>query len=273
MRTVSIIQLEKLETELKLRGFSQNTVKSYVFHNQKFLDFIKKDEKEINEDDVKKYLAELISKELSMNSVALAKAAIVFYFEILGKSFKIKTPKIPKQLPLVLTKDEIKKLIEIDNPKHKLIIKMLYSSGLRLSELINLKIKEININEYTGWVRKGKGSKDRMFILSKNLCEQLKEYAKDKKNDDFLFTGLENKQMSSRAIQKIVKQAAKNSGIEKDIHPHTLRHSFATHLLEEGTDIRKIQELLGHSNLNTTQIYAHVSSTELKKIKNPLDNI
>ncbi len=158
------------------------------------------------------------------------------------------------------------------NLKHKLIIELLYSTGIRLSELRNLRIRDLELDENILWVRKGKGAKDRMVILSKKLSEELKEYTKNRDPNDFLFHGWHG-QISSRAVQKIIKEAAERANIAKRVTPHVLRHSFATHLLESGVDIRKIQVLLGHSNLSTTQIYTSVSSTELKKIENPLDTL
>jgi integrase/recombinase XerD len=152
------------------------------------------------------------------------------------------------------------------------MIKLLYSSGLRLNELTNLKIGDLEYNENIGWVRSGKGGKDRIFILSSKMIEELKNFTKDRPNESFLFEG-RNGRLSARAVQKAISSVAKKSGIQKSIHVHTLRHSFATHLLESGEDIRKIQELLGHSNLSTTQIYTHISTAELKKIKNPLDSL
>jgi integrase/recombinase XerD len=268
--------LQKLETELKLRGVSPQTVKTYLYYNQRFLDFIKKQPEAISEDDIKSYLANLLSeRNVSNSTLALVKAALTFYYkEILGKNVNIKTPKIAKQVPVVLTKDEVRKMIEMTkNQKHRLLIEFLYSTGVRLSECINIKLGDLEINEKIGWVRSGKGNKDRMIILSEKIIEQLDGYVQGKKHSsEYLFSGWSEK-LSPRSIQKLVNLAAKRAGINKPVHVHTLRHSFATHLLESGTDVRKIQVLLGHSNLNTTQKYTQVSTTELKKIKSPLDEL
>lgn len=267
--------LEKLETELKLRAFSPRTVQSYLFYNKKFLEFIKKEPEQVIEDDVKNYIGHLMGRDVSPKSIILIKAALKFFYdEVLKKGIvNIKSPKVSQKLPVVLTKEEIKLLINsIENDKHKLIVSLLYSSGLRLSELINLKVGDIELDEKIGWVRSGKGAKDRLFILPNILVENLKKHVRGRKETDYIFTGYKE-QMTARNVQKIVYLATKKAGISKSVHVHTLRHSFATHLLESGEDIRKIQELLGHSNLNTTQIYTHVSTEELKKIKNPLDNL
>jgi len=266
--------LDTLSSELKLRGFSQETVKAYLFHNKKFLEFVSKPVEEVSEEDVKSYLAYLISdKKLAASSVALARSALTFYYnELLGKTITIKTPKIPKKIPVVLTKEEVRKLMSsTKSSKHRLIIELLYSSGLRLSECINLKIDDLELADRIGWVRSGKGGKDRMIILSDRLVKSIKEATSNKKAG-YLFEG-RNGPMTARAVQKALAKSAERAKIRKKVHPHTLRHSFATHLLEAGTDIRKIQILLGHSNLSTTQIYTSVSTTELKKVRSPLDDL
>jgi integrase/recombinase XerD len=267
--------MKKLVMELKLRGFSPQTIKTYSFQCKKFFEYHKKNEQEIVEDDIKEYLAYLMTeKELDNSSVSLARSALKFYFlEVLKKDLvKIKTPKKARKLPEVLTPDEVNLLInKTVNKKSKLVIKLLYSSGLRLSECLNLKVNDLNLKDDYGWVRKGKGSKDRIFILSKNVSAELRLYLKGK--EGYIFTNSQGNKLSPRNIQKIIKTNAQKAGINKDVTPHKLRHSFATHLLESGTDVRVIQELLGHSNLQTTQIYTSVSNEQIKRIKSPLDNL
>jgi len=267
--------LEKLETELKLRAFSPRTVESYLYYNKKFLEFIKKEPEQITEDDVKNYIASLMGRNVSPKSIILIKAALKFFYdEVLKKNIvNIKSPKVSQKLPVVLTKEEVKKLIDsVENEKHRLIVALLYSSGLRLSELVNLKIGDLELEEKIGWVRSGKGAKDRLFIIPNVLVDDLKKCVRRKNETDYLFSGHKG-QMSARNVQKIVSLAVKNAGINKPVHVHTLRHCFATHLLESGENIRKIQLLLGHSQLSTTQLYLDVSTEELKKVKSPLDEI
>lgn len=269
------MDLQKLETELKIRAFSPQTVKAYLYWNKDFLNNVNKSPEEITEDDVKNYIAGKMSGGVSAKSIVLIRAALKFFYdEVLGKGIvKLKTPKIAKKLPVVLTKEEISKLIDsIKNRKHKLMVMFMYSSGLRLSELLNLKVGDLELDEKIGWVRSGKGSKDRMLLLSNKLIDEMREYIQSKKESDYIFTGRKER-MTPRNVQKIIKRAIKIAGIEKDVHPHSLRHSLGTHLLEDGVDIRKIQVLLGHANLSTTQIYTQVSNEELKKIKNPLDEL
>lgn len=264
--------LKKLETELKLRGFSTQTCKMYLFYNRKFLEHVNKKPGELTTEDIKEYLAYKISENLSNASLALIKASLKFFLkEILGKEFMIKTPRIAKKLPLVLSRQEIKDMIEnTTHCKHRLLIELLYSSGLRLSECINLKYEDLDLNEGIGWVRSGKGSKDRIFIISETFKKDLLRCIETKKGYIFSHNG---KKMSPRGIEYIISEAAKRAKINKKVHPHALRHTFATHMLENGVDIRKIQELLGHANLKTTQIYTQVSQEEIKKIKSPLDMI
>jgi len=266
-------ELKRLETELRLRRRSEKTIKNYLFFNQKFLEFIKKPGESIDTEDIKQFIASLDKK--STATLALAISSLRFFYEkILQKNIfdNIEIPKKEKKLPNILTKEEVKKLIEnSDTFKSKLIMSLLYSSGLRVSEVVSLKIQDINLDDRTGMVRQGKGKKDRMFILPEKLISDLKALSDKYPGYQYVFS--KEKPLTTRNIQKIVNKTAKKAGFQKKITPHTLRHSFATHLLEAGTDIRYIQELLGHSNLNTTQIYTHVSTEELKKIKSPLDNL
>ena len=262
--------LEKLKTELRLKGFSQLTLRNYQFFIDKFIDSSGKKPDELTEDDARTYLANLFDTK-SKATISLAASSIRFFFSILNKPMsKITLPKKDKNLPTVLNKEEVRKIIEFsETKKSKLIISLLYSSGLRVSELVNLKKVDLNLNEKSGWVRRGKGNKDRIVTISENLCQELKEYLERNPENEFLFS--KNKPLTPRNIQKIIQKTSRKAGIQKKVTPHTLRHSFATHLLESGTDIRVIQELLGHSNLSTTQLYTHVSQEQIRAVKNPLD--
>lgn len=270
------MSLDQLETELKLRGFSERTVKSYLFYNNKFLAFINKQPEAVTEDDIRAYLAHLMGdKKKNAATVALVRAALKFFYDgLLRKNIvTLKTPKIQKKLPTVLSREEVKRLLEsTSNSKSRLILMTLYSSGLRVSECCGLKVNDLELEQKIGWVRNGKGGKDRLFILPEGIIEGLRSFI-GSKSTEHLFTNKAGNALSARNIQKIVANAAKRAGINKSVSPHTLRHSFATHLLESGESIRKIQELLGHSNLQTTQIYTKVSTEELRKVKSPLDSL
>ena len=270
--------LEKLETELKIRGFSSMTVKTYLIHNRKFLEFVKKEPDMVIEQDAKKYLGYLISdRKYSPRSSNLALSALKFFYSqiLQNTAFNaVKAPKLQKKIPTVLTKDEVRKLIEASaNPKHRLLIEFLYSAGLRVSECVSLKFDDLDLQEKMGKIRHGKGEKERYIILSESLMQHLNEFASKKKdNSEYIFS-VNGRPITARQAQKVVKESAKKAGIKKRVFCHALRSSFATHLLESGTDIRVIQELLGHSNLSTTQIYTKVSTQQLKKVKSPLDTL
>ncbi|MFH1332188.1 MAG: site-specific tyrosine recombinase/integron integrase [archaeon] len=269
---------DQLETELKLRGFSQQTIKTYIRHNKLFLDYVKKEPSQVTEEDIKNYLAHAISDEKAApRSIALKKAALKFlYDEMMRKGIvNLKTPKIPKSSPSVLTKEEIKSLIEAaPRDKTRLIMELIYSSGLRVSECVTLKVNDLDLDGKIVRVKSGKGNKDRITILSQTVVNGLRRYILTlDKNEQYLFPNSKGSNLSVRNIQKLVQKAASKAGIKKNVSPHVLRHSFATHLLEGGTDIRLIQELLGHSQLSTTQIYTHVSREQISRIKSPLDTI
>jgi len=271
--------LKKLEIELKIAKNSEYTLRNYIIPNKKLFEFTNKIPEEITDDDVKHYLAENLSGSSSSSIIVFLSAIKYAYSSILKNDITlgIKRPKREKHIPTVLTKEEIKRLFEsLNNKKSKLMVSLMYACGFRVSELINLKIDDLNFDERVGHVKQAKGRKDRMFNIPKFLIEDLKKQIENQKrnfpNYSYIFSGPKEK-LTPRNIQKIVSKATRRAGINKNVHPHTLRHSFATHLLENGTDIRKIQELLGHSNLATTQIYTHISTEELKKIKSPIDEL
>jgi len=270
--------LSKLETELKLKGFSPETIKAYLIHNQHFLDFIQKDVEEIEEDDVKKYLAYLMSeKELKPASVSLIISALKFFYgKILKKDIlkDISSPKAERKLPVVLSRREIVALMDaISNPKHRLIIELMLSSGLRVSECVSIKKTDIDLDEKMITIHGGKGRKDRVTILSDTTAERILAFIKGNFSESVYLFPSKDGHVSVKLAQKIIKQAAERAGIKKNIFCHALRSSFATHLLENGTDIRLIQVLLGHADLSTTQVYTKVSTEQIKKIRSPLDSI
>jgi len=269
--------LRKIEIELKISKNSVYTLRNYLAANTLLLDYIKKNPEEITSDDVKQYMADKLSDKAAVSVIMFLAAIRYAYTNLLEKdpTLNIKRPKKEKKLPVVLTKDEVKRLLGIiQSKKSKLMVSLMYACGLRVSELLNLKVQDIDFNAGTGYMRQSKGKKDRAFNIPEFIFKELEEQSKlqHAEGKEFLFTGPKGR-LSSRNLQKIVRQAAKSAEINKPVHCHTLRHSFATHLLESGTDIRLIQDLLGHEDLSTTQIYTHVSREELKKIKSPLDNL
>ena len=263
--------LNKLKRELEILNCSKKTIKSYLYSVLKFLDYSKS--KGINENSVKDF----IQKEISIKNPSTASveiSAIKFFFKrVLNQEIKLKHPKRNKTIPDILTIEEIKRMLEFtENIKHKLIIKLLYGCGFRVGEIINLKKQDVNFEEDLIKVNLGKGKKDRFVKIPSSIKEDLKNYSKIN-NSKILFPSNHRGKLTIKSIQKIVSNAGKKAKIKKRVYPHLLRHSFATHLLEQGTDLRIIQKLLGHSSIKTTQIYTQISQASIKNIKSPLDNL
>lgn len=267
---------------LKIQRYSDSSIKNYYSNLNQFLCLASRkfsSAEEISVFDIEKYIFWKIKKDnISASHQRIILASISkFYDLVLGKSMNLKHlyPKRNEhKLPNYLTISEVKKLIEVtDNLKHKSIIMLLYSGGLRLSEVINLKITDIDSKAMTINIRQAKGKKDRQVMLSENFLIILRQYYAKYQPSCYLFEGQNNVQYSGRSIQQVVQQSALKMGLTKTISPHILRHSFATHLLESGTDIRYIQELLGHNNIKTTEIYTHITDVAKNKIKSPLDRM
>ncbi|MGQ9820137.1 MAG: site-specific tyrosine recombinase/integron integrase [Candidatus Kapaibacteriales bacterium] len=261
---------------LNIRNYSENTIKNY---NHALVQFAKwnNQNKDLNEDTLFAYVEHLKHLSKSYSYVKNSIMAIRLFSElVLGKRIKndyLRQIKREKKLPEVLSVDEVKKVIEsLDNIKHRAIISLIYSCGLRISECINLKIADIDSSRMLIRINQGKGKKDRYVQLSTKLLELLWEYYKLYKPTEHLFEGQFKDEYSPRSIQKILKNALQKCNIHKKITVHSLRHSFATHLVEQGTDIRIIKEILGHKDIRTTQIYTHISSANISKIKNPFDS-
>jgi len=265
--------LAKLAQELIIRGFSKRTIKSYLAINQRFLYFTGKSAKEVTAQDIKNYLLYLKVRGLSNTSLNLIISALRFYYQQVLKRklfFNIRRPKKDHHLPVVLSRVEIEKIINsIANPKHKLIISLAYGSGLRVSEVMSLKVKDVNLDELTVHIKHSKGRKDRLTILPEKLIPALKQFIVNKNSEDFVFASIQGSRLTARTAQKIFKNGLIKSGLKKAATFHSLRHSFATHLLENGVSIRYVQELLGHQNIKTTQIYTQVSSGFLRQVRSP----
>ncbi len=263
--------LKKLDVELKIRNFSKQTIKSYLFSVKKFLKYSKNNG--INPQTVKEYIIKHLEIE-NPSSVAKDSFAIKFFFEnVLNEKLFIPTIKRNKTLPDILTIEEIRKIINIiTNIKHKLIIKLLYGTGLRVGEIVELKRENLNFDEGLIHIHFTKGRKDRFVKIPISIGEDLENYCK-LNSKRYLFESNRGGKLTIKSIQKIVQNSAKKAGIGKRVYPHLFRHSFATHLLEAGTDLRIIQKLLGHSDIKTTQIYTQISQASIKNIKSPLDDI
>lgn len=261
--------ISKLKRELEIRNFSYKTVKSYINSVGGFLNYAEK--KGLNENVVKGYIQQEIKKK-EPTTVCHNIFAIQFFFDkVLKQKIYIPRPKRNKKIPEILTKGEISKMINsTNNIKHKLILKMLYGCGLRVSEIVNLKKEDTNFEEGLIHIKLAKGKRDRFVKIPESVKEELKNYCKLDK-DEILFPSSRGGKLTTATIQAIVENAGEKAGITKEVYPHLLRHSFATHLLESGVDLRMIQKLLGHSDIKTTQIYTQISQANIKNIKSPLD--
>jgi len=241
------------------------------------LNFAGKNPFEISENDIKNYLLYLAEeKEAATSTLNQAINALKFYYGTMLKKkfvYEVKRPRKDKKLPVVLSQEEVAKILSlVYNIKHKAILMLIYSAGLRVGEVVKLKPEDIDSKRMLIHVKDSKGRKDRYTLLSERALEVLKAYWRQYKPQKWLFDGAkEGRYLTTRTVEKILENACKKAGIRKDASVHTLRHSFATHLLEGGTDLRYIQELLGHKDSKTTEIYTHVSNKSLGKIKSPLD--
>jgi site-specific recombinase XerD len=270
--------MERYIETLQLKGYSPNTITTYKNEFGQLLHHIKAISIEtLNEVQLRSYFLFCVNHlALSENTLHSRINAVKFYFEQvlrLEKMFiDIPRPKKPSKLPKAISIKDVKKLFEVtDNLKHNTMLKLCYGLGLRVSEIVNLKITNIDSGSMQVLVEAGKGKKDRYVNLPETILEQLRNYYKQYKPQKYLFEGQFGGQYSIRSVQQVFKNALRKAKINKTVGIHGLRHSFATHLLENGTDIRFIQELLGHNDIKTTLIYTQVSAKSIKNIKSPLD--
>ncbi|MDR0376828.1 MAG: tyrosine-type recombinase/integrase [Spirochaetaceae bacterium] len=275
----SSVWREKLITELRSRKYSLKTVASYVHYNRAFCRVMRKNPEGSTREDITIYLAYLDRKrDMSSSSMNLAISALKFFYHEVAKKTIVQEQRRPRQdkrLPGVLSSSEVSRLLDLEkNPKHRLLLMLTYSAGLRVSEVVALKREHIDINRKSILIRLGKGRRDRYTVLSDRAAKFVGDYCTMYCVEGWLFPGNPvQHHLSIRSAQNIFDKALHNAGIQKPISIHSLRHTFATHLLESGTDIKYIQELLGHTSLRTTQQYTHVARRSLLHIQSPLDNL
>jgi integrase/recombinase XerD len=273
--------LKELRDQLTAKRYSESTITVYTDCLRKFFQhFADFEPQSLTDEQVKEYVLFLLrEKKISFSKQKQVISAIKFYFEkIPGRDTKKYYFEIPKsnekKLPIVLSKEEVKRILDhTNNLKHKAILSTIYSAGLRLSEVVNLKIADIDSVRKLIYIRGGKGKKDRATILSTELLELLRKYFKKFRPKIWLFEGKDEDQYSKRGVQEIFYTSLQKSKIDKKASVHTLRHSFATHLLEGGEDLRYIQKVLGHKNSKTTEIYTNITKKGISKITNPLDEM
>lgn len=267
--------LTRIEDELKLRNYSRRTIKSYLLCLKDYFYYAKNIKRDPDIALIKKYLLEKIDKGWSPQTINLHLNAIKYFYREIYKSntaIDLKFAKTSKKLPVVLSRNEIEKIISsIENGKHKLLISLAYGAGLRVSEAVSLRIRDINLDELTLHLKGAKGNKDRITVFPEKLKTNLHEMMALQHGNEYLFESERGGKLTARTAQTVFAKALKKARIEKDVSFHSLRHSFATHLLENGVDVRFVQELLGHQNIRTTQLYTQVTNPSIRKIKSPLE--
>lgn len=272
--------IRELIERLKVVRYSNHTIKTYRNLFREFLELCpNRMPADITPEDIRRYMMYLIEdKRVSISYQNQAINAIKFFYEkIRGNErlvLTIRRPHSEKRLPEVMSEREVMELLaQVKNPKHRCILSLIYSAGLRVGEVVALRIEDIDSDGEVIRIRGAKGKKDRISLLSGRLLEQLRDYYRMYQPRKWLFEGMPGRRYSTRSIQAAFRSAKESAGIHRPVTVHTLRHSFATHLLERGTDIRIIQTLLGHANSKTTEIYTHVTKRTLGRIRSPLDNL
>ncbi|MBL7844884.1 MAG: tyrosine-type recombinase/integrase [Cyclobacteriaceae bacterium] len=272
--------LEQMRKKLKLKNYSPSTIKTYTEQFKLFLQFFPESHpQELDEDEILHYMMHLIeNKKLSVSAQNQAINAIKFYYEKMLKQdrkvYDLERPLKEKKLPEVLSQEEVMAIFEATgNLKHRTMLMILYASGLRRSELLNLRIGDVDFHRNIVLVRGGKGRKDRHSVMAQSLMPLVEQYLAEYKPKFWLFEGVTGEQYSAGSLQQVLKRAVYKAGIRKNVRLHMLRHSFATHLLESGTSTRYIQVLLGHDSPKTTEIYAQVTRFGLDKVMSPLDHL
>lgn len=273
-------ELERLRLELRLRGYSPRTIKVYLAHVSAYQRTLRVPAEEAGEEEIRRHLVDLVErKRVSRSYLNQSVSAIKFLYRNVFRAPTamdgLPRPRGERKLPQVLSRDEILRLIATPrNPKHRILLLLAYSAGLRVSEVVRLRVDDIESDRGLIRVRGGKGRKDRYTTLSPLVLEALRDYWRVFRPRPFLFPGQRpGRHLTARSAQKVLDRARRCAGIREGVSMHTLRHSFATHLLEDGTDLRYVQELLGHRRPETTMIYTHVTQKDLTRIRSPLDNM
>lgn len=267
-------QLARMERELKIRNYSRKTIDCYLYGLKRYFDFKRVNIDSLDEDNIKDFLLFCSQNKISPQSRNLHLNAIKFYYrEVVGiqSPIRICSAKKSQRLPEVLSRDEISLVLKAtENEKHRLLLALSYGAGLRVSEVINLCVLDMNLDELTIRIKQSKGQKDRTTVFPERLVTDIRNLIAGKDSHSAVFSSMRGGKLTTRSAQKIFETSLKRAGINRPATFHSLRHSFATHLLENGVDVRYVQELLGHQNIRTTQIYTHVTNPSIKNIKSPL---
>jgi len=272
---------KRMLEELQRRNYSSETTRAYLFAVKDFAGYFGKPPDKLGQEHLRQYQLHLLNdRKLAVETIVGRISALRFFFvKVLRRPYReidLVYPKRPERLPVILSEEEVARLIESAiTSYHRVILMTLYGTGLRREELCRLKVTDIDSQRMVVHVRQGKGNKDRDVTLSARLLEVLRAYWKWRKPKTYLFPSLYRKQpeqpIDSKTVWYAVREAARRAGIKKKVSPHLLRHSWATHLLERGTDLKTIQVLLGHVDLEATTIYLHLSQRHMQALNNPID--
>lgn len=266
--------LKKTEEEIKLRNYSAKTLKIYLSCLREYFGFTKANFDVFDKELIRRFLLRKQAQNLSPQTVNLYLNAITFFYrQVLKNPEKpgIKFAKRSKRLPVVLTRNEIKNILDVlQNAKHRILVALAYSAGLRVSEAVNLRIGDVNMESLSIHIKQSKGRRDRITVFSEKLSDDLMRLTAGKNPRQYVFESERGGRLTTRAAQKVFQRALALAGIPKPAAFHSLRHSFATHLIEDGVNLRYVQELLGHQSIRTTQTYTQVTAPDLKNIKSPL---
>lgn len=255
--------IDELQQYMRVAGYSPRTIEAYI-----------RCVEEIGTNDLLQFLDRLAKQGKSSYTLNQYHAAYKMYVtHILHEAWNVRFPyaKRHDRLPVVLSREEIAQLIKVTrNSKHKIMLALAYGAGLRVSELVQLQVRDVSVEELSLVVRGSKGGKDRVSLVPEQLCYDLRNLMAGKDRDEYLFESERGGKLTTRTAQSVFISSLRRSGIKKNATFHSLRHSFATHLLENGVDVRYIQQLLGHASISTTQLYTKVTNPQLKNIRSPL---
>ena len=271
--------IAKYKDQLEIKRYAQSTVKTYVSQIKIFLFCVNIDARLVSVDDIEKYIKKLVTEDAIAFSTQKSVLGTIrlFYAMVFDRKIEIDYLYPDRQeykLPNVLSQIVVKHILDsIVNTKHQATLSLIYSGGLRISELLNLKVADIDSKRMRIRISGSKNNRDREVMLSERILVLLRRYFKEYEPKEYLFEGRKGGSYSARSVQEILKKALGKAKIKKHATIHTLRHSFATHLIENGTDIRIVQELLGHKNIKTTQLYTHITDRTKRKIKSPFDEL
>jgi integrase/recombinase XerD len=265
--------------DLRVRNYSPRTVETYVAQVARFARHFGVSPEQLGLEEIRKYQVHLVEQDVSWSLFNQTVCALRFLYKVtLRRSWSVEQipfARKPCPLPCVLSAEEVRAVLcALKNPKHQAVLMTIYATGMRVSEVTRVRQKDVDSKRMVIRVRQGKGGKDRELMLSPVLLEHLRAYRRKELRSEWLFPGSKpDRPLSVNCVQAICKRAARAAGVQKRVTPHVLRHSFATHLLEAGSDLRLIQTLLGHSSVRTTQIYTHVATDRIRATVNPLDRL